>query len=207
MNTQKSHQPPTLFKLIKATVLAIIVAGVVLVSTVLPAEFGIDPTGVGKMLGLTALSSPSAQAASQPAGQPSAPAKPAKGMESPGPVTQPPGGLVIKSKIPYRSDEMSITLKPGEGTEIKVSMSKGEQLVYNWQSEGGPVNVDMHGEKTNDGDNSVSYWKGMQLTSDQGIFIAPYDGTHGWFWRNRSDNPVTVKIKASGFYEKFVRLK
>ena len=203
MNTQKSHQPPTLFQLLKATVLAVIVAGVVLVSAVLPAEFGIDPTGLGKMLGLTALNNSNAQAASLP----SVAVKPAKGMESPGPVTPQPEGLVIKSKIPYRSDEMSITLKPGEGTEIKVTMRKGEQLVYNWASEGGPVNVDLHGEKTNDDANSISYWKGMQLTSDQGIFIAPYDGTHGWFWRNRSDNPVTVKVRASGFYEKFTRLK
>ena len=40
MNTQKSHQPPTLFKLIKATALAIVVAAAVLVTAVLPAEFG-----------------------------------------------------------------------------------------------------------------------------------------------------------------------
>ena len=37
------------------TLLAALTAGVILVTMVLPAEFGVDPTGVGKALGLTGL--------------------------------------------------------------------------------------------------------------------------------------------------------
>ncbi len=86
-------------------------------------------------------------------------------------------------------------------------MRKGEQFVFNWAVEGGAVNVDMHGEKPNAGDEFTSYWKAKELTSDQGSFVAPFDGTHGWFWRNRGDKPVTVKVKVSGFYEKLARMK
>lgn len=203
MTNHNSNPLPSLRKLLKATVIAIIVAGVILISTVLPAEFGIDPTGIGKVLGLTALSAANPESASQTLDT----SKQSPNAKSPEPAVQSPGGTLTKSNIPYRNDEMSITLKPNEGAEIKVTMRKGEQLVFNWVTEGGPVNVDLHGEKTNDGENSTSYWKGMQLANDQGAFVAPYDGTHGWFWRNRGDKPVTVKVKVSGFYEKFERMK
>ena len=42
--------------LVKATLIALLVAGIVLISVVLPAEFGIDPLGTGEILGLTGLS-------------------------------------------------------------------------------------------------------------------------------------------------------
>lgn len=196
MNKQNTHPLPTLTQLFKATGIAVLVAGAILITTVLPAEFGIDPTGVGKVIGLTALSATNAEAAKLPGN-----------LAAAAPVVQLPAGIVAKSDVPLSSDEMSLTLQPGEGAEIKATMRKGDQFVYNWAVEGGPVNVDMHGEKPNAGDKFTSYWKGQQLTSDQGTFVAPFDGTHGWYWRNRGDKPVSVKVKASGFYEKFARMK
>ena len=43
---------PSTKQLLLSTLIAFIAAGVVLIATVLPAEYGIDPTGVGKILGL-----------------------------------------------------------------------------------------------------------------------------------------------------------
>ena len=43
------------WSIVKATIVALIVAAVVLVVAVLPAEYGIDPTGAGRLLGLNAL--------------------------------------------------------------------------------------------------------------------------------------------------------
>jgi hypothetical protein len=203
MNMHNSHQLPTLRKLLKATSIAVVVAGAILVTTVLPAEYGVDPTGIGKAMGLTSLSA----ANPKPSGQSLDTAKQSKNAASPEPSVKSPAGIVTKSNFSLRNDEMSITLNPAEGAEIKVTMRKGEQLVYRWVAEGGLVNVDLHGENVNDGDKSTSYLKAMQIANDQGAFIAPYDGTHGWFWRNRGDKPVTVKVKVSGFYEKFDRVK
>lgn len=194
MTTQNSQPLPSLHKLFKATGIAILLAGAILVSAVLPAEFGIDPTGIGKVLGLTTLSEASPMVENKAAN--------ANLLESAGTAT---GGIVIKSDVPLKNGEMTLTLKPNEGAEIKATMRKGERLVYNWTAEGGPVNVDMHGEKTNDNDNFTTYWKAMQIAGDQGNFVAPFDGTHGWFWRNRSDQTVTIKVKVSDFYEKFER--
>jgi len=54
----RPHSPmpgelPTLGQLNRATLIAFGAAAVILVTTVLPAEYGVDPTGVGGALGLT----------------------------------------------------------------------------------------------------------------------------------------------------------
>ena len=41
---------PTSTQLLKSTIIAIIVAIILLVMVILPAEYGTDPTGVGKLL-------------------------------------------------------------------------------------------------------------------------------------------------------------
>ena len=205
MTTHNTHPLPTLPQLIKATALALIVAGAILIIAVLPAEYGIDPTGIGKGLGLTKLSAPTSEgAASTPVPAASTATLPSS-MAVVAPAVQASTATVTKSNIPFRSDEMSLTLQPDEGSEIKAAMRKGEQFVFAWVAEGGKVNFDMHGEQPNAGDAFASYWKDKQQTSAQGVFIAPFDGTHGWYWRNRGDKPVTVKVKVSGFYEKLYR--
>ena len=45
-----------------------------------------------------------------------------------------------------------------------------------------------------------SYGKGKQVNDNQGEFTAIFDGTHGWFWRNRSNSDVTISLKATGDY-------
>lgn len=208
MTIHNTHPHPTLPQLTKATALALIVAGAILLTAVLPAEYGIDPTGIGKMLGLTTLSVSSAPASEVAASIP-APATSTATLPSSttvaAPAAQASPATVTKSDVPFRSDEMSLTLQPDEGSEIKAAMRKGEQFVFVWIADGGKVNFDMHGEKPNAGENFTSYWKDKQQTSAQGIFVAPFDGTHGWYWRNRGDKPVTVKVKVSGFYEKLYR--
>ena len=44
---------PTTAQLVRSTIIAAISALVILVTIVLPAEFGIDPTRIGSLLGLT----------------------------------------------------------------------------------------------------------------------------------------------------------
>jgi hypothetical protein len=203
----RNELPPTK-SLIKATLLALVVAAVVLILFVLPAEYGVDVTGLGSRLGLNAMS-----AAAPEDAEPSAPAS----TETPGaesseelvPATEEvPSALTAawKSATPYRSDEMSLTLKPGEGAEIKARMRAGERFVFTWTTQGGVVNFDMHGEALNaKKDEFTSFWKGRATAEGHGAFVAPFDGTHGWYWRNRGDQLVTVTVKTSGFYEELFR--
>lgn len=178
---------PSTPTLLKATGIAIAVAGLILITTILPAEYGIDPTGLGKHLGLSAM---------KPV---SAPAEPQTAASSP--VLKSARSAVWKSATPYRSDEMSLTLQPGEGSEIKARMKSGEHLVFSWVAEGGAVNFDMHGEAVNaTGDEFTSYWMGQGKTSGHGAFEAPMDGTHGWYWSNPGQRAVTVRVMVSGYF-------
>jgi hypothetical protein len=197
--TDIAHQQrdalPSGRQLVKYTVIAVAIAAVVLVIAVLPAEYGIDPTGIGGRLGLQSMSS------ATPAPEPAL---------EPGPTLTlapaPEASTVWKAQRPYRNDELSLTLRPNEGAEIKASMQQGERLVFSWAAQGGAVNFDMHGEKLNAPSNEyTSYWKGSGATAGHGQFTAPYAGTHGWFWRNRGSAPVTVTVKTAGFYEKLYK--
>ncbi len=53
-NTNDTHQKdlPSNAQLIRSTVIAILVALFILFAFVLPAEYGIDPTGIGNVIGL-----------------------------------------------------------------------------------------------------------------------------------------------------------
>jgi hypothetical protein len=51
-NIPNNNELPSTAKLIKSTVIALVVALVLLVTVVIPAEYGIDPTGASRVLGL-----------------------------------------------------------------------------------------------------------------------------------------------------------
>lgn len=38
------------------------------------------------------------------------------------------------------------------------------------------------------------------MTSGHGVFVAPFDGEHGWYWGNRGSQFVTVTLTTSGYY-------
>jgi len=200
MDTFDPRPVPTARQLGKATLIAVLAAAVILLTAVLPAEYGFDPTGSGKLFGLTAMSSGGTQgqragSLTAAASQPQA-AKPAEVD-----VT----ATLSQSELPLRLDEMSLVLPPGKGAEIKASMEKGGRFIYSWASDGGMVAFDMHGESRNaKGDEFTSFSKAMQ-NSDQGTFTAPFAGTHGWYWENGGKVPVTIRIKVSGFYEKLYK--
>lgn len=182
---------PSSKSLIKATAFALVAAIILLFTVILPAEYGIDPTGIGKRIGLTVLNTAGAIEAGEVA------------------VTPDTGRLstglnpVWKSDMQYRADSLTVTLLPNQGSELKSKMKAGENFSFNWEVEGGVVNFDMHGEKINDGDRFTSYWLGRNASSSKGAFSAPFDGTHGWYWKNKGTEPVTIHLTVSGFYDAF----
>jgi hypothetical protein len=184
---------PSPLRLVRATLTAAALAGVLLVTVVLPAEYGIDPTRFGRATGLYR----TPEAAAEPLPESTADgASAAAGTNT---------GSLFKSATPYRSDEMSVTLAPGEGAEIKAQMNAGERLVFSWTSSGGGVDVDMHGEAADKTGCDRSYWTGEFEAGGHGAFEAPMTGNHGWFWQNLNDTPVTITVKTSGFYRRLFK--
>lgn len=182
-------QLPSAISLIKATIMAIAGALVLLVVIILPAEYAIDLTGLGKQLGLTTLSSQPSEVAINAQ---------SKTVNTTLNAYVPP---IWIGSSPLRSDEISLSLKPGQGAEIKARMKSGENFVFNWRAQGGDLYFDMHGEKIDAGDEFTSYWLERSRSGASGSFEAPFDGTHGWYWKNNGTETVTVFLKTSGFYE------
>ncbi|MBQ0755588.1 MAG: hypothetical protein KBT66_07270 [Amphritea sp.] len=186
---------PSASSLIKATVLAAALGLLILITFILPAEYGIDPTGLGDKMGMTLLNA-------EPVVEAQNNAQPSSLINASLDVPIPP---VWISSSPYRSDEMSLTLQPDKGAEIKARMKTGENFVFNWKAEGGDLYFDMHGEKLNAGDEFTSYWLERARSTASGSFEAPFAGTHGWYWKNNGAEPVTIYLKVSGFYEELYR--
>ena len=158
----------------RATAVALAIAVVVLVVAVLPAEYGIDPLGTGRALGLTALAGVNEAAPSAP-------------------VAAEPQPTVLAQ------DTYTIELRPFEAVEYKYRLEQGRALVYEWTTTA-PVEWDFHGEP--DGAParySESYEKGNGRSSN-GAFVAKKPGIHGWFWENQGAGRITVTLKTSGFY-------
>ena len=197
---------PTTKQLLRSTIIAIISAAAILVAIVLPAEYNIDPTGIGRALSLAEMGEIKQQLAEEAErdrlmDQQNAPQVPASDQQS-SLMREILGSLFISSaqaqESPVaRTDTMSIILKPGEGAEVKLVMIKGTKVKFAWTVEGGVVNFDMHGDG---GGNEISYEKGRAVPSAEGVLEASFDGNHGWFWRNRGKADVTITLKTEGDY-------
>jgi hypothetical protein len=95
-----------------------------------------------------------------------------------------------------------LTLQPGEGKEIKLVMREGASANYSWSVEGGMVNYDTHGDPVDAPSGFYyGYGKGTATPSQEGVLTAAFDGMHGWFWRNRGREPVTLTLRTAGDYQ------
>lgn len=190
---------PSKRKLIRSTLIAAVSAAVLLVTVVLPAEYGIDPTRIGGLLGLTEMGQIKQQLAAESSleNQP-----PAAIVAAPEIVT----AVEVEDQVPaiVWSDETVVTLKPGEAAEVKLTMKTGGVAHYEWFTNQGHLNSDLHADGASK--DFISYRKGRAEVSDSGEFQAEFDGVHGWYWRNRSDQIVSVTLRVRGAYSEMNRV-
>jgi hypothetical protein len=180
--------------LIKASLAAVILAAIALVSLILPAEYNIDPTGVGKALGLTALAQPNTVAA-------------------------PAIAVANSSSEPKQAEQgtaehsVSVTVPAGRGVEYKFQMAQFAKMEYQWStsistststdtatdnSSPSPLYFDLHGEPQGD---TTGYFESYVIAESnemKGSFTTPFAGSHGWYWKNTSAKAITVQLKVSG---------
>jgi hypothetical protein len=175
--------PPSRRRLLSTLAISLAVAGLVLVSAVLPAEYGIDPLGVGRALGLDRLGNPATAGATAP----------------PMPASQ--GGRVYQQAI--KSETVEVPIGAGEEIEYKVGMVEESTALYRWTSTA-PLYSDFHAEPYNDLDGGpVRYLESEGISTQSGAIRAPFSGLHGWYWRNESGQPVTVTLEVTGYWTHF----
>lgn len=172
---------PPLRRLLGTLAITLAAAAVVFVVVILPAEYGIDPTRIGGLLGLDHLYE-------------------AAGVE---PMAEAEEGLSapMTGNRELRSETVVIEIGANEQMEYKLQMIEGMTIVYSWQTDGGALYSDFHADPFNDlDDESVRYAEEFDVTEDRGGLTAGYSGNHGWFWRNDNDTPVAIELDVRGFY-------
>jgi hypothetical protein len=167
--------PPSKRRLLLSTLAALALAGVLLVTVVLPAEYDIDPLGTGAMLGLVVLS----------------------GAQAEIPVRS--DGLTAHASS-YRMDNRSFALEPGGFVEYKYRLEAGRGLVYSWSASNW-VRSEMHSEADGAEPGTAEFFEVAERTLFRhGSYVAPFPGIHGWYWLNEGTDTVTVTLHAAGFF-------
>ncbi len=164
---------------------AILVAGLVLVAFIMPAEFAVDPLGIGARVGLMDLGVTGQQV---------------EALEQAGATGGGQATIVVPQQRPYNSETVEFTLPPGDGwIEYKYRLEKGESLLYSWAA-GTTVNFEFHAEPDGGPAGYAQTYEKSQGTAASGTLTAPFSGIHGWYWQNTGTEPVTVTLTSSGFY-------
>lgn len=222
-NSELSSQAelPTTGRLLRSTFYALVSAGVILVTVVLPAEYAIDPTGIGRVLGLTEMGEiktqleaearadqeQSAAVAQQPKTQTAELPQLSALAQITAPTSVPVGPAkpqkTVEIAVPTWKEEITFTLAPGQGAEVKLVMDEGAVAEFQWIVDGGIANYDLHGDG---GGKSIAYQKGRGVPGHEGKLEAAFTGNHGWFWRNRDDQPIKVTLRVRGNYVEMKRV-
>jgi len=196
-------------QLLKSLLIASIIGAVVLVTAVLPAEYGIDPLGTGKLFGFSELYQGNNQAENYESYS-SLNFKPIK-MEKlgapkstpkPNEANNPPP----KNQYTEREDTIEIIVPAKKGVEYKFKSLKLGLTKYEWTLDKGVVYLDFHGEvKQENPPKNVFYESYTVAYSNNmaGTFTAPFEGKHGWYFRNDTSEDIIVTLRLKGQYTLF----
>jgi len=194
-------------EIIKAVLFAFVLGIIILVSAVLPAEYGIDPIGTGKLFGFSKLYVPE-NAGENQLGQTTQETFPLIKMEKAG--SGPDVARPVEADNPApekqyaeREDTIEVIVPAGKGIEYKIYMLKYGKMKYEWTTDKGTVYLDFHGEVKQQKEVNDVYFESYTLAYSNnmvGTFYAPFEGKHGWFFRNNENTDITVTLKLKGQY-------
>lgn len=186
--------------------LSALIGGFIVVTAVLPAEYGIDPSGLGKAMGFSKLYIPESgevvKAIEEPVKQQKHRAIGLKNVGSPEKVGRPSNAElpIANEQYAFREDAVKITIPAHKGIEYKIKVKQLGFMKYSWTTENEELFLDFHGEPA---DSKGFYESYAVCYSDNmgGSFIAPFEGKHGWYFKNNQDKDVEVSINLKGNYQ------
>ena len=206
-----TDQQPNLTKrqIIKSLIIALIIGAVVLVTAVLPTEYGIDPLGTGKLFGFSKLYQENTPTETKDTssnlnfekikmeklGSPQSTPKPSE-ANNPAPEIQ----------YPESQDTIEVIVPAEKGIEYKFKSLKYGSIKYEWSTDKGIVYIDFHGEVKQENPPKNVFYESYTLAYSNnmaGTFTAPFEGKHGWYFRNETNEDIVVTIKLNGQYELF----
>ncbi|MDX2142479.1 MAG: hypothetical protein SFV19_03905 [Rhodospirillaceae bacterium] len=182
---------PSPRKLAVACLTSLVVALVLLVTAVLPVEYGLDPLGTGRMLGLLREAPVDAAAVDIPQGD--------QGLT---PSLR--GDVALYGGL-YRTDAVEFVIEPYDYLEFKYRLEQGAAMLFSWAADGTLIH-EFHGDPDANPQDVRSYDKSDKSMAN-GSFVAPVTGIHGWFWENPGNTPITLRLASSGFYAEAVEFR
>ena len=84
-------------------------------------------------------------------------------------------------------------------------LSRPRHLLSRFSS-GGKVQFDNHGDSAQANVNYHGYGKGTKA-NDEGVIEAAFNGQHGWYWKNRGSESLTITLQTTGPYTEIKHLK
>lgn len=196
-------------KIMRLLLISLILGAVVLVVAVMPAEYGVDPLGVGKVCGFNKLYAAEKTIAEDIKVEVEKVKKyPFITMEEAGskpsiPVPQEANNPAPKKQYAEREDEVEVSVPAGKGIEYKFDVLKYGKVKYEWSTGDNTVFFDFHGEvKEKKPVHPVFYESYTVAYSNNmvGTFTSPFEGKHGWYFKNLGDKDIVVKIRLKGQY-------
>ena len=163
--------------LLKPTLIAAIIATITLILFILPAEYNIDPTGLGEKIGLTILAKQNVT------------------------LKSPATSVKAESTDEVHNDIVDVIVPAGKGVEYKFQLNAQQTMKYQWQTNGESLYLDLHGEPEGD---TTGYYESYTIAPANemsGQFTAPFAGIHGWYWRNDTKQDIKVTLTTSGPYQ------
>jgi hypothetical protein len=194
---------PSAKKLIIGSTVVVAVATIALVVFILPAEYGIDPTGAGDALGITQLSGGEeniylerGQARENVLFSLDGSAEPNEALLR---KTLTDNGIAFPANATINSDRYKIELLPYEGIELKYVLAQGAPMIFAWRATA-QVNYDMHAHPFEGGVDLTESYAITDAPAQTAVYVAPFTGIHGWYWQNRTLEPVTLTLDATGAF-------
>jgi len=198
--------PPSSQSLLKATLVAIVAAIIILVLVVLPAEYGIDPTGIGGATGLTELNAGptvTIEITDIIGGNEVMREVEIPGFGEPTPLPNP--AVFQDQENPPETRTLEVLIPAEAETEVKLVMTAGKAVTYSWAVDQGDIYVDFHGHDISFGpDFFVRYKEQQEGSGNNGSLTAPFDGEHGWYWLNYNEYDVVVTLTVTGYFDEVI---
>lgn len=206
-----TNNQPNLNKgqLLKSLIIALIIGAIVLLTAVLPTEYGLDPLGTGKLFGFSKLYQGNEKIENnetysslnfkkikiEKLGSPLSVHKPSE-ADNPPPEVQ----------YHQREDTIEVVVPAEKGIEYKFKSLKYGSTKYEWVTDKGIVYIDFHGEVKQENPPKNVFYESYTLAYSNnmaGTLTAPFEGKHGWYFRNETKEDIIVTIRLNGNYELF----
>ncbi|MGQ9427106.1 hypothetical protein ACXYTJ_14880 [Gilvimarinus sp. F26214L] len=111
-----------------------------------------------------------------------------------------------ESERSYQESEYEILVLNQSAREFKLALNEGDSIVYEWSVEMDKpelLTAEFHGHTDRVGEEpgTVMFYKIHTDGREQGALVAPFDGIHGWYLKNDSDQDIHIKLRVAGYHE------